>query len=176
MSRECLANIIGIFPSLSEIHNSVVDETHKYYVYGHYKPSSDIPFNIGKGCGWRATAKTDRNLHWHNTVKKYGYIVEIMYSGLTNEQSLDIERILIAKYGRADKGCGPLVNQTDGGDNPPSQKGKKQSQSQCDATSKRFKNKKQSAEWVEKRVAKLRKVKRPDNIARNIARAKEKRA
>lgn len=170
VSRECNVNIVGVFPSLKEVHESVVDELHKYYVYGHYKPNSAIPFNIGKGCGWRAISKTDRNLHWHNTVNKNGYIVEIMYFGLTKEQALDIERMLIAKYGRADKKCGPLVNQTDGGDDPPSQKGTKQSQSQRDATSKRFKNKKQSAEWIEKRVSKIRAKPRPDLAVRGLER------
>lgn len=129
VSRECNVNIVGVFPSLKEVHESVVDELHKYYVYGHYKPNSAIPFNIGKGCGRRATSKTGRNLHWRNTVNKNEYIVEIMYFGLTKEQALDIEKMLIAKYGRADNKCGPLVNKTDGGDDPPSAKGRKASKS-----------------------------------------------
>jgi hypothetical protein len=106
---------LNVFPPIKEVLASIVDEQYKFYVYGHYKPGSDIPFNIGKGSGRRATRSSGRNEHWGNIVNKYGFIAEIMYYGLTNEQSLDIEKMLIAKYGRSDINCGPLVNHNDGG-------------------------------------------------------------
>ena len=99
-----------------EVHSDVVDNEHKYYVYGHYKINSDIPFYIGKGEGRRAYSKKNRNRHWQFLVEKHGYRIEIMCQYLTEIQALDIEKEFIKRFGRADLGCGPLVNMTDGGD------------------------------------------------------------
>ena len=87
-----------------------------FYVYAHYKPNEDMPFYVGKGHGNRSYDKTYRNRWWHNIVNKYGYRVEIMYDNLTEAQAFDLEKEFIKRYGRADLGCGPLVNMTDGGD------------------------------------------------------------
>ena len=39
-----------------------------------------------------------------------------LYEDLENEESLQLEKIVIKKIGRRDLGLGTLVNQTDGGD------------------------------------------------------------
>lgn len=88
----------------------------KYYVYLHYKPKSDQPFYVGLGSGDRAFQRVSRSDWWHNIVDKHGYVVEIAYMNLLIEQAKDIEKELIKRYGRADLGCGSLVNMTDGGD------------------------------------------------------------
>jgi hypothetical protein len=87
-----------------------------FYVYGHYKPDSMFPFYIGKGTKNRAYEKHQRNEHWVNTVNKYGYRVEIMYDNLTEDEAHFLEKELIKHLGRANIGCGTLVNITEGGE------------------------------------------------------------
>ena len=87
-----------------------------FYVYAHYKPNEFVPFYIGKGKKWRAWDKNNRNKHWNNIVKKYGYRTEIMYDNLSEALAFQIEKDFIKMYGRADLGCGPLVNMTEGGE------------------------------------------------------------
>ena len=95
-----------------------------YYVYAHYRPGSDIPFNIGKGTGKRAWKKRYQNLFWTNIVNKYGgFDVQLLLENLTEYEALCMEAMYINAFGRRDQGKGPLVNLTDGGDNPPSGKG-----------------------------------------------------
>ena len=48
-----------------------------FYTYSHSKPNGSI-FYIGKGVGDRAWQKDNRNPHWHRTVDKYGYKVEVL--------------------------------------------------------------------------------------------------
>lgn len=73
----------------------------KFYVYVWYKDGE--PVYVGKGCGKRAYRE------------KEAYDVEIYKNNLTEEQAYDLEKKLIAEFGRADKGDGPLMNLTDGG-------------------------------------------------------------
>ena len=88
-----------------------------HYVYAHYKKGeSNIPFYIGKGIGKRAREKFRRSKHWKAVVKKYGYDIRILYENLSEEDAFWIETKLIGMFGRADKGLGPLVNHTDGGE------------------------------------------------------------
>ena len=87
-----------------------------FYVYGHYKPNSDIPFYIGKGNKNRAFKKSNRSKYWNNIVNKHGLKVEIMYQDLTEAQAFDIEKEMIKRYGRANLNCGFLINFTDGGE------------------------------------------------------------
>jgi hypothetical protein len=81
------------------------------YVYAHVKPSNEI-FYIGKGKDKRAWSKKDRNLHWHNIVKKHGYSVVILADNLTDEYALIEEQLLIKHFKKFKKLC----NQTDGGE------------------------------------------------------------
>lgn len=86
-----------------------------YYVYIHRKPDNTV-FYVGKGSNRRAWDTCDRNRHWRNTVRKYGYYVEIVQDGLQEWAALELEVELIAYHGRKDLGNGGLVNLTDGGE------------------------------------------------------------
>ena len=85
----------------------------EFYAYRHIRLDTNIPFYIGKGIGNRAYSKSNRNPYWHRIVNKYGYEVEIMVDGLTEDESLTKERELIKLY----KSLGYCdANLTDGGD------------------------------------------------------------
>jgi len=88
----------------------------KYYIYAHINPLKNEIFYIGKGKKDRAYRNTYRNRFWNFTVKKYGYIVDILEEGLTEQEAFEREIFYITKIGRRDLGTGPLVNLTDGGD------------------------------------------------------------
>lgn len=89
-----------------------------FYVYFHRKATTGEVFYVGKGCGKRAWDNSKRLKHWKNTVKKHGLIVEIVHHGLQEWAAFEIERELIAFYGRHDLGLGNLVNLSDGGEGP----------------------------------------------------------
>jgi len=85
-------------------------------IYRHLKPCGEV-FYIGIGKKHkRAYAKSDRSNFWKDTVKKYGYEVQILKSDLTWDDAVELEIILIAYYGRRNLGKGTLVNLTDGGE------------------------------------------------------------
>lgn len=85
-------------------------------VYKHTKPNGEL-FYIGIGVyKKRAYSKYGRNQHWHNTVNKYGYNVEVLFSNIDYNEAKSIESYLIRYYGRKDLGLGNLVNMTDGGE------------------------------------------------------------
>lgn len=107
----------------------------KYYIYiflDESKPGEFIyddfsleyePFYVGKGTGDRITTSLlDRESPFKvnkiNKVKRSGgKIISIkLYENLENEESLEVEKMVISKIGRRDLGLGTLVNQTDGGD------------------------------------------------------------
>ncbi len=68
----------------------------RFYVYRHLKATDKTVFYIGKGSGARAKSASGRNRHWHNIVKKHGYLVEIAQDCLTNQEACDLEIALIA--------------------------------------------------------------------------------
>jgi hypothetical protein len=70
------------------------------------------PYYVGKGKGDRAYSKHGR-LH----VPSLGRIV--FYIAKDEEEAFENEIALIWYYGRKDLGLGPLVNLTNGGENPP---------------------------------------------------------
>ena len=81
-----------------------------YYVYLH-KTKSGIPFYVGKGKGKRAYS-TDRNKDWKALVDRIGqYDVEIAYNNLSEDESFEIEKRLIAEIG-----VNNLTNMTTGGE------------------------------------------------------------
>ena len=85
----------------------------KFYVYFHINPVKNEIFYVGKGKGNRARSK-DRNDDWKKVVEQYGYIINIIEEGLTEQEALDKESFYIKKIGRIDLGKGTLVNKTDG--------------------------------------------------------------
>ena len=91
----------------------------EYYVYFHVNRITNEVFYVGKGKNKRAYSKRNRSTHWKNTVNKYGYIVEIKNSNLTNEEACNLEKEYIKKFGRKDNNTGCLVNFTDGGEGSP---------------------------------------------------------
>jgi hypothetical protein len=85
-------------------------------VYRHLKPCGEV-FYIGIGISKkRAYSKFGRNKYWINTVNKYGYEVQILTNNIDYEFAKEIEKNLIAYYGRKDLNFGNLVNMTDGGE------------------------------------------------------------
>lgn len=88
----------------------------KYYIYAHVNPLKNEIFYIGKGFDKRAYSKKGRSNIWKNTVAKYGYIIDILQEGLTEEEAFDREIWYIKRIGRKNLGIGPLVNLTDGGE------------------------------------------------------------
>ena len=97
-------------------HIKELDKEQIYYVYEHYKPKGRIPFYVGKGKGNRAYDNKKRNVWWNNIVNKYGYVVRFVKTNLSELDALWTENMCIIGWGRADRGEGPLVNLTDGGD------------------------------------------------------------
>src|SRR5574343_102749 len=81
-----------------------------FYVYFHKRPDGSI-FYVGKGKNDRAWYKRNRNKHWWNVVNKHGsFDVEIVKSGLTEQEAFDLE----AKYVN-EIGIDNLTNMTMGG-------------------------------------------------------------
>lgn len=97
----------------------------RHYVYIHRRGDTGEVFYVGKGtirpkhstqeCE-RAYTKSRRNPWWRAIMEKHGYSVEIVASCVDDAAAQALEVDLIAQYGRANLGRGPLVNLTDGGD------------------------------------------------------------
>jgi hypothetical protein len=82
-----------------------------YKVYLHLRADTGAVFYVGKGTRWRENETRHRNQHWQRITSKYGRIVQIVASDLTNEEACLLEKELIKKIGREN-----LVNYTDGGE------------------------------------------------------------
>lgn len=82
-----------------------------FYVYLHRKATTGEVFYVGKGKGDRALSIKHRNSRWNRTQKKHGLIVEIAQDGLQEWAAFELEKDLIALYGREN-----LSNMTDGGE------------------------------------------------------------
>lgn len=80
-----------------------------FYVY-EYVRTDGSPYYIGKGCGRRAFVKHNRGMP--DDLSRIRFIK----TNLFENEALELERLLIAKYGRKDLGTGILINMTDGGE------------------------------------------------------------
>ena len=86
-----------------------------FYVYEHATEDGEV-FYIGKGTGDRAWRKAGRSRYWNNVARKHGRVVRIVEDKMSELEAFDLEKLLIAQYGRRDEGTGTLVNLTPGGE------------------------------------------------------------
>jgi len=102
----------------------------QYYTYLYIDPRNDEIFYVGKGClsingKDRAVRHLDLNQNSLVAKKSRKMISEGVHPIIqkiecsSEKISLDLEIGLIKLIGRRDLGLGPLVNLTDGGDDPP---------------------------------------------------------
>ena len=83
----------------------------KYYVYVFLREDRYTPYYVGKGQGNRCFVKRKSN----NPPQDRDRIVKVK-ENLTEEESLELEKLLIKFWGRKDIGTGILHNHTDGGE------------------------------------------------------------
>ena len=90
------------------------------FVYRHIRLDTNQPFYIGIGKDeryyFRATKKSQRNIHWKRIVAKTDYRVEILMDDITYDEAKEKEIEFIKLYGRINLSNGPLCNMTDGGE------------------------------------------------------------
>ena len=89
-----------------------------FYVYLHRKKTTGEVFYVGKGKGKRAWDFVRRSDFWKHVENKHGVDVEIYQNNLQEWYAFELEKNLIALYGRVTDGKGSLVNLTDGGESP----------------------------------------------------------
>lgn len=84
-------------------------------VYTHTYENESEPFYVGQGRLSRAFNFLNRDKAWKNKVIDQNKVkVDIIAIDISIEESINMEKELIAKYGRLDKGTGSLVNGNDG--------------------------------------------------------------
>lgn len=85
------------------------------FVYVHRRADDGRIFYVGKASSLkRCKSKTGRNIHWERVAAKHGFHVEIVLSGLTNEDACKNEQELIDFFGMEN-----LTNKTLGGEGAP---------------------------------------------------------
>jgi hypothetical protein len=101
-----------------------------FYTYLYRDPKEHKPIYVGKGQkkrAWSHFTKT-ANLHLKRLIAKRlneGHTIEPIINYEVDESTaFHMEMFWIDFYGREDLGTGTLFNLTDGGDQPPSRKGK----------------------------------------------------
>lgn len=96
----------------------------RHYVYLHKKATNGSVFYVGNGTEKngrttplysRSRDRKNRNKYWVRSVAKHGLIVEIYSMCIDDEAAQELEKALIAMYGKVSDG-GQLCNMTDGGD------------------------------------------------------------
>lgn len=69
----------------------------RFYVYEWYIKETGEVFYVGKGTGQRRYDRQRRNKYFRNVVNKYDCASRIVHDNLTNEESCELERKLIAE-------------------------------------------------------------------------------
>lgn len=82
----------------------------KFYIYLHKTADTLETFYVGKGKDNRAWSTRGRSKFWSRVKDRHGYIVEIVSTGLSEQEAFLKEKELIKFYGRRDKNQGNLVN------------------------------------------------------------------
>jgi len=85
------------------------------FVYIDYKPDGE-PFYVGIGGKRRIADKRRRNKFHASVCAKHPRWVRKVVEEASIDNCKEFEQLLITSIGRRDKGTGPLVNHTDGGD------------------------------------------------------------
>jgi len=99
----------------------------EFYVYAYIRNADDdccfagTPYYIGKGKGARKDASKiqvvgSRGTGARDLLPDDPKQIIVLKDGLSEDEALNLEIRLIAFYGRADRGSGCLLNQTDGGE------------------------------------------------------------
>lgn len=84
-----------------------------FYVYIHKRLDNGLVFYVGKGKNNRAFSDKGRNKYWKNTVSKHGFVVEIVFENLTEDEAFQIEKDTILEFEYFNH---PLTNMTRGGE------------------------------------------------------------
>lgn len=84
-----------------------------FYTYLHVRADDMKVFYVGKGSGDRMTSRHHRNTHWHNTVKKHGFIAQRVAPWEDEKEAFEHEKLLIACFLSMGH---PLCNRTEGGE------------------------------------------------------------
>lgn len=69
-----------------------------YYIYKHTRIDTNEVFYVGKGCRNRAYTRNGRNPYWKHITAKSEYIIDIIESGLSEEEAFSKEKELIILY------------------------------------------------------------------------------
>lgn len=107
---------------MATVENSTANAAVEYYVYVYWRDdlTKPTPFYVGKGKGDRVRKMRSRNPDFLRIVKSLetaGTPPRVEVTDLMTEaDALALEIELIEFYGRSDRGHGPLVNRTRGGD------------------------------------------------------------
>jgi hypothetical protein len=101
-----------------------------FYIYGYFEPDYNNPFYIGKGSRLRRRKRhlehmsdflIEKNDIFHKklkSMKRKGIkpIIKILFDNLEEDIALELEILLIKKYGKRVDETGCLCNMTDGGE------------------------------------------------------------
>lgn len=82
-------------------------------VYLHRRKTNDKVFYVGMGSLKRSLHKHGRTNYWYNTVRKYGYYVDVVADKLSIDDALELEEFIISEIG-----LNNLCNLSSGGDHP----------------------------------------------------------
>lgn len=103
-----------------DIQSPANDNGQRFFVYEWRRPNGE-PFYVGKGCGRRDRLRARNNVILRRIIDKLEAIgcepiVVRVKENLTEREAFDLEKELIAKYGRLNNKTGILANFTDGGE------------------------------------------------------------